>query len=364
MNPSISFPIDHSYINLAMIETKEQQEKEKKLRDVQHSETIISTFEEIYGTKTVIEVKNMFDKCKDPMKKVLVLGRAGIGKSTFCRYVACRWAKGEIWQQYHMVALIPLRSLTAERYPPPSYDKTYSLVDLLQDEYFRYDVRSDEDRELFQEQCRDGRILWLLDGYDEFVQNIPAQLKDLFEHLCETQHHILTSRPYTINLSYTVQMEITGFTDDNIKQYVTNFFEHSSLQAQNVINFLKTNPNVWGVAHIPVNLELICTSWTDPNWSQTETTTITILYSKMIQLFCRRYLQKRGTSIENMHDIELHKECEDELAFLGQVAFEGMQRNAVLLPPSITNKSLAGKKFTAPQICRLSSDGRTEEIRR
>ncbi|CAF5050024.1 unnamed protein product [Rotaria magnacalcarata] len=97
MNEEKSFPIEQSYINLALVETKEQQEIEKKLK-YEHNQ-ILGTFEEIYGAKTSVDVEDIFGKCKDQIKKVLMLGRAGIGKSTFCQYVTYRWAKGEIWSQ-------------------------------------------------------------------------------------------------------------------------------------------------------------------------------------------------------------------------------------------------------------------------
>ncbi|CAF4975305.1 unnamed protein product, partial [Rotaria sp. Silwood1] len=45
-----------------------------------------------------------------------VFGRAGIGKSTFCRYAAYQWATGAIWPEYELVVLIPLRSLTEQGY--------------------------------------------------------------------------------------------------------------------------------------------------------------------------------------------------------------------------------------------------------
>jgi hypothetical protein len=97
MNPAKSFPIEQSYINLAIVKAKDQHEKEKQLRDAQHSNAIMSSFEEIYGMKTEIVVKDIFERCKNQEKQVLVFGRAGIGKSTFCRYVAYQWATGSYW---------------------------------------------------------------------------------------------------------------------------------------------------------------------------------------------------------------------------------------------------------------------------
>ena len=198
MNPEKSFPIKQSYINLALVETKEQQEKEKKLerqkqdRQLEHeeelndhrkqySDEILSTYEDIYGTKTMIEVENIFEKCKDQTKKVLVLGRAGIGKSTFCQYVTYRWANGEIWQEYQLVVLLRLRSLTHERYPGRP---KYSPIDLIEKEYVHDGKKlSNTVRERFRDQCNKGQVLWILDGYDEFVQHIPQQLEDVFDHL-------------------------------------------------------------------------------------------------------------------------------------------------------------------------------------
>ncbi|CAF4005351.1 unnamed protein product, partial [Rotaria sp. Silwood1] len=146
-------------------------------------------------------------------KKVLVLGRAGIGKSTFCQYVTYRWAKDQLWPQYELVVLIHLRKLTDTRYPP---GKEYSPFDIVKKEYSPYDDLSKEEKQHFNEQCKKSKVLWILDGYDEFAQNIPAQLRDIFDHIRSTQHHILTSRPYAVALPYDVKMEIVGFTDDNI----------------------------------------------------------------------------------------------------------------------------------------------------
>ncbi|CAF1200742.1 unnamed protein product [Rotaria sordida] len=265
INDQKEFPMEQSYINLALVETKDQQEKEKRLKQYnnedqfsredeqsdrgshQHND-ILGTFEEIYGKKTTIDVKDIFEQCKDQIKKVLMLGRAGIGKSTFCQYVTYRWAKGEIWSQYELVILIRLRSLTDGQYPS---GKKYSPIDLVEREYFEVDDISTEIKQNFKDKCNRGHVLWILDGYDEFAQNIPEQLKSVFKHICETQHHILTSRPYAIALSYDTKMEITGFTNENIVKYIEQFFDQIKTESTNALSngrkllkFLKSNPNI------------------------------------------------------------------------------------------------------------------------
>ncbi|CAF0809606.1 unnamed protein product [Adineta steineri] len=170
MNPVKSFPIDQSYINLAIVETIDQHEKEKKLRDSQHNDAIMEAFENIHGTKTPIDVKDIFKTCKDQTRNVLVFGRAGIGKSRFCQYIAHQWATGMIWPEYDLIALIPLHSLTTDRYPILPAGINYSLIDVLRKECISFDqYLSEEDETQLQEQFHKSRILWLLDGYDEMV---------------------------------------------------------------------------------------------------------------------------------------------------------------------------------------------------
>ena len=348
VNEEKSFPIERSYINLALVETKEQLEKEKKLAQPsretkQLNDGVLGTFEEIYGAKTSVDVMDIFKKCKDSTRRVLVLGRAGIGKSTFCQYITYRWAKREIWPEYELVVLIQLRSLTNSRYPP---GKRYFPIDLVEKEYFPCDDLSNEEKQCFKEKCDKDQVLWILDGYDEFVQNTPEQLGDVFAHICETQHHILTSRPYAITSPYDVKMEIIGFTDDNITNYIEQFFDQikddltdASSEGLGCLNFLKSNPSIWGVAHIPVNLELICSLWGDQQLSLTRILTITGLYDNMVEWLCRRHLTKRSIEVGHMSKKQVYEQCDTELQFLEALAFNAMRYNKIILPPTLLEQT-------------------------
>ncbi|CAF3682810.1 unnamed protein product [Rotaria sp. Silwood1] len=234
-----------------------------------------------------------------------------------------------MWQQYQLVILIHLRNLTKTRYPP---SHSYSPVDLVKKEYFPYDELSNEDRRRFKGYYDKGQVLWILDGYDELVQDIPEQLKDIFDHVRNTQHHIMTSRPFAIALPYDIKLEITGFTNDNIQKYVEQFFDqikdeidNSSLQALKLLSFLQNNPRIWGIVHIPVNLELMCSLWCDTNWSETTTLTMTTVYDKMTEWLCRRHLEKRNISSSQMTKEYVYKHFQQELGFLESLAFNGME---------------------------------------
>ncbi|CAF5018918.1 unnamed protein product, partial [Rotaria sp. Silwood1] len=154
----------------------------------------------------------------------------------------------------------------------------------------------------------------------------------------------MTSRPNFNTLSYAVQMEITGFTDDNIPTYVQRFFDqiqenvtNLSMEYQKCLMFLKVNPRVWGIAHIPVNLELICSVWGETDWSENETLTMTMLYDKMIEWLCRRYMARHATKIQ-MTKNEVFAECHQELIFLETLAFQAMTENTVIIRKELLQK--------------------------
>ena len=207
------------------------------------------------------------------------------------------------------------------------------------------------------------KVLWLLDGYDEIVQNVPPHLECLFQQMLKTPHHIITSRPYSNTLSNRVQMEITGFTDGNISQYITQFFnqiqeelDDASSQAQKCLQFLKVNSRVWGIAHIPMNLELICSIWGDTDWSETTHMTITDLYDNMTMWLCRRYLARQNITFQ-MSKKQLYHSCKEELTFLDTLAFEAMVKNTVLIRKELLQRFIEGIECSSQPFQRILNIG-------
>ncbi|CAF1270102.1 unnamed protein product [Didymodactylos carnosus] len=129
------------------------------------------------------------------------------------------------------------------------HGKQYSPIDVVKEEHLPFSDVSEEEQSLFKEYSDKGQILWVLDGYDEFFQNMPEHLQKVFDHIRETQHHILTSRPYAIALLYDVKLEITGFTNDNITEYVEDFFDQikdetsiASPEGNKLLRYLESHP--------------------------------------------------------------------------------------------------------------------------
>ena len=92
--------IAQSYIQLAIIEKEKKQDKKDKEGDSNDKEgdkknatrdQLIESYETIYASKKNIDLKAIPDLFKKS-RKVLLIGRAGIGKTTVCKKLAHMWA--------------------------------------------------------------------------------------------------------------------------------------------------------------------------------------------------------------------------------------------------------------------------------
>lgn len=331
-----------------MIETQEQLQKEIQLaqtdwRKEQSHTQYLNAYEEIYGVKTPVNLENIFDKCKEKPRKVLLCGRAGIGKSTLCQYVTYRWAKGQLWNHYEIIILIRLRNLIEKRYRNRIID---SPVDWVEGEYLATDERlSKDDRKLLKVKCEQGHVLWILDGYDEFASGCSDQHRDSFEKLREYDH-ILTSRPYAVKMKYDSKAEIMGFIDDDIPNYVQTFFAHGSnasessttggpTQSDTLVKFLHHHPVIHGIAHIPLLLELLCIFWANKSTSEDQANyTISTLYDNLILRFCQRQWRKRHPNEEESTDKQLKQQLSTVLRFHEELAFEATESKYIIIPPN------------------------------
>ena len=126
------FRVEEIYINLALVQEQEVKEQEKGLKiekSIQDVSDRYLSYEHIYGEKKDVTVEKIFDpfddKDKEPHKKLLILGRAGCGKSTLCKYIARRWARQDadgatctiLWtDRFEWVFWMPLRNLITHKY--------------------------------------------------------------------------------------------------------------------------------------------------------------------------------------------------------------------------------------------------------
>ena len=350
LNEEDVFLIEQSYINLAMVHTKDKaakygMETKSNLENEQRYEwkhydcKALSVYEEIYGDKKPIDIKEIFSCYQNNTKQVLILGRSKIGKSTFCQYATYQWANGKIGYHFELVVLIDMLKLTGTRYPPT---KHYSLIDLVEKEYAPFDNLSTKEKQSFLEKCNKGQVLWIFDEYDEFTANVSPQLKQCLNDIFNNQHYIIISSSYNIIIPYDVKLEITGFMHDDIPKYVQHFFcqiDSKSSQGQKLLDVLYSNRSIYRVASIPVNLELLCRIWTDRNRLKTKSLTMATLYETFILWLCRQQICKDSGNSEQMTKEIVWKQFDKELQFLEYLAFKTVHNDEIILPLNVLQEA-------------------------
>ena len=123
------------------------------------------------------------------IRKVLVEGDAGIGKTTLCVAVSEDWANGKLFQQFELVLLLPLRmKAVASASSLPKLLKLLHSSPILCNSVARY--LEDEQGE---------NVLIIADGWDELGEAGQQKGSFLYQFLCGHRFCLMsvvvTSRP-------------------------------------------------------------------------------------------------------------------------------------------------------------------------
>ena len=232
---------------------------------------------------------------KKPVRKLIVEGNAGIGKTTLCTMLTEEWANGEILTQFDCVLLLPLRDQLVS--------SASSLPDLLPlyhpDETLCGSVVQQLKR------TRGKGVLIITDGWDElseekrsknsFMSNL------LFGRLLPSASVLLTSRPAAsahLHKLSTVDrfVEVVGFNEENVKQYIESEFEKCPEKASSLIEQLENNPLIASVCSVPLNCAIICYLWDTPNNMLPKT--LTELYVQIVLNVILHNLQKQDCYLD------------------------------------------------------------------
>ncbi len=328
-------PITEVCINLRIVSRKSAKDKEvafaghdaMELRD-QQLKAYSSLYEESQlELKEAIDIEKIFS---NGAKKVAVYGRAGIGKSTLCQYLTVKWQEGNLWgKEFEAVIWLPLRDLVDFGHQ----DGSSYLARIVREKC----IAGVEEDKPSTAHIRDylsanrNKVLIILDGYDEVVHSLTPELKQLLGGILSDPyyHAIVTSRPITIaiddkQLHFDKELESVGFTKENIKNYIKQFYSNKQ---DELIEFIETNRHIRNIAHIPLNLELICSVWS-PTINQ-EKYTVTRVYQDIVKHLFERMAKKEVYECDEARQVLLTEA-------LGELALVGMSdKKSIILPVDV-----------------------------
>ena len=161
---------------------------------------------------------------------------------------------------------------------------------------------------------------------------------------------IITSRPYGIDSlksEVDVIVQSAGFTKEQILLYIKRFFqaEEEQSQANGLWRFVATHRNILSVAHVPINLQMLCCLWQKQQGEFVGSMTITQLYESMIAYIFDKYYQRRKNPEHTnaREESGLHNRSNDQTSWLrihSEIAWSGLERGEPLIDNEYLTKKL------------------------
>ena len=221
---------------------------------------------------------------QESANSILVVGKAGIGKSLFCQKVIRDWANNELFQARESIEFPNLKFV---------YLLTFRQLNLLENNCVTLreilnccsalDDKCNIDDSTFEYIVKHPKeVMIILDGYDEYSQqdyiagNLEehpndAKTKMPVAALCSKLIKgkilkgaivMITSRPDESDkmggIRFKRYVEIAGFSSEEVKEYIEKYFKKNEVMKNAVLTYVMNNENLVSFAHIPILCFLLC----------------------------------------------------------------------------------------------------------
>ncbi|EPE07012.1 peptidase c14 [Ophiostoma piceae UAMH 11346] len=361
-------PMDQCYINLSVVEyTGKTGCRQEDAARKPSPFSLLARLKVETPDSTDVTLPSLFEprKAHDGQERqpsrILIRGRAGMGKTTLCKMIVSEFTYGEKWQKwrdlYDRVLWVPLRNL--------KQGERRSMAHLFRHEYF-FDLH---DKTLAGALCQalcqtledgeDCRTLFLLDGLDEVSQDLNGDMLRFLKVLLNQPHVIITSRPHA-NIPFGVdpmhlELETIGFSPEQVKAYVEMaFITSDSERPAKILSYLRGHQLVQELVRIPIQLDALCYTWDSFDQSAPETMTSiykaieTSLWKKDVLRLEKKHDEQPLTPFHIVNADMDNLDCllKAEICFLEGLAFTGLQHDIIDFKPQ--HWRAVSKQFKGP----------------
>jgi hypothetical protein len=306
--------------------------------------------------KTTADLFKHIDACNKRPRTILVVGRPGIGKTLLTKKLFYEWQQriSEFWHG-KIVILIRFRAFNKGE---------TSLREMLRHSD-GLNMSSADFNDVYEYMCLfPSNLIIVFDGLDELKVNNEslAEEKTVNSHN-EVTHLLLifkqlvkgtllpgvtvltTSRSTAEHiykgLKFDREVEILGFHEEQIKDYVERFCRDDMQKSSEIWHLIKESPELLSLCYIPVNSYIVCLTLKEsigvdeqkevPAQSNIPRT-ITELYKRAIKILLFRHnLKYKDKPIPKDYIIaKLPEQLQNDLEKLKEIAIDGMIKDQLV----------------------------------
>ena len=263
------------------------------------------------------EIFKPHDECQQP-RTVLIEGKPGMGKTTYCKKMVYDWATGkqeaeDCFPRFETVFLMKCRDMKSD------------LWEAIDDQLLPRKAGEDVRKRFFNFICQNqSDVLLVLDGLDE----VPTSKLPVFTEIIQGRRELpkcrvvatarheagIELRKYCDTL-----LQIEGFSEEDATEFINKYFKDKKNLAEKLLSKLKSDENLRGMAANPLNTALLCLICEE--FKGVFPGSETQLYEEIIQCILSRYRKKEGLPETTEDLVEVY---EAQLKHLGRIALKGL----------------------------------------
>ena len=265
----------------------------------------------------------------EPVRKVLVEGGAGIGKTTLTISLSEDWACGKLFQEFELVLLLPLRQ--------EEVASAGSLPELLKLLHSSPSVCESVSSYLEEEEAE--KVLVIADGWDELSECKRRKGSFLYQflfHKFPLMSVVVTSRPSASASLHRLPIldrfvDIKGFNNYYINEYIQSEFASDQEKAKRLLEQLEYNPLIESVCSVPLNCAIVCHLW--DTLEEAFPSTMTLLYTRIVLYVTSRNLRKLpayGPAFRMASFNDLPEGLQKSWWLLCEFAFKALEKDQIV----------------------------------
>ena len=304
-----------------------------------------------------ITPRGLEDIINNEDRKVLIVGRPGIGKTLCCSKILRDWAFNKVFlktpdAKIHFDATFLIKFKAFNAATDLSLRELLTLSehspsDHMDDVVWNYILKNPQ------------RVLLIFDGIDEFKHNSKIRkenfkpefrnrvdekmpLHGLYEKLATGKllngaAVLTTTRPTALScierVDFDKVFEILGFSSEQVEEYVTKFAEEDKHAGETIWRHIGGNRNILSLCYIPASCFIICSTLFQMvkfygSKSLSLPTKLTDIYKKAVKIFYLRHNEEfrdEDFTREDFESDDLPLDVEKKFKKLEKMAFEGIR---------------------------------------